>query len=464
MTRYKRKRILHKDTFLLRQIEAAGASYVLSFRDTQQMRNNNHRSGTTNRYRLRKEIDAIYHELGDTFFRRAYRMSYEDFMELCELLNPLLNAFLRSEGQREWAPNGRISNSVRVACAIRYFAGGAVYDIMSQFGLSETAVYNSISMVTDAVNHCQQFELQYPEDEAKQLEIARGFERKSRAGFSCCAGAIDGLLIWIHKPSKKQCEITRQGQKKYFCGRKSKYGLNMQAVCDHNGKFLDVSIMYGGSSSDLLAFEASDLYHKLKNHSLLAPGLCLFGDNAYINTPFMATPYPGRINRHQDDYNFFHSQLRIISEGSFGRLVMRWGFLQKKAPRNFEIEKIIATVLCLCRLHNFCTDKSIARREQLQPPQATPEDEIDIRLDGGIAVRHQYVAEAQREILRPNHLMDGGMHRDNVHRHVRRTQQRREQRDDVVLPREILCAQVVERDVHRPPLPRQNNNNVPNRR
>jgi hypothetical protein len=25
----------------------------------------------------------------------------------------------------------------------------------------------------------------------------------SRAGFKCCAGAIDGILIWIHKPSQK---------------------------------------------------------------------------------------------------------------------------------------------------------------------------------------------------------------------------------------------------------------------
>ena len=26
---------------------------------------------------------------------------------------------------------------------------------------------------------------------------------------------------------------------------------------------------------------------------ILAPGLCIFGDNAYLNTPYMATPYQG---------------------------------------------------------------------------------------------------------------------------------------------------------------------------
>ena len=160
-------------------------------------------------------------------------------------------------------------------------------------------------MVVDAVNSCPQFELKYPENEERQQEIARGFRNKSRVGFSCCAGAIDGLLIWTHKPSKQQCDLTKQGQKKYFCGRKNKYGLNMQGVCDHNGRFLDVSIMYGGSSSDLLAFEASDLHSKLKNHLLFAPGLGSFGENAYINSSFLATPYPGHTTQKEDNYNFF---------------------------------------------------------------------------------------------------------------------------------------------------------------
>jgi hypothetical protein len=236
----------------------------------------------------------------------------------------------------------------------------------------------------------------------------------------------------------------------------------MQAVCDHVGCFLDVSIMYGGSSSDLLAFEASELHNKLKNHVILAPGLCLFGDNAYINSSFMATPYPGRITPAQDNYNFFHSQLRIMSECSFGRLVMRWGFLQKKAPQHFSVGKIIATVLCLCRLHNYCTNASMARNERLQPPPLIDADQVDIQLNGGIAVQHQYVAQVHRNIFRPNHLLDGGVHDDGMERNVQRTEERRNEREIIVLPRERLCTQVEERGVVRPPLHQNNNNNVAN--
>jgi hypothetical protein len=73
-------------------------------------------------------------------------------------------------------------------------------------------------------------------------------------------------------------------------------------------RILDLSIKYGGSTADCLAFEASDLCKRLRNN-LLAPGLVLFGDNAYINSEYMATPYPNVSGGSKDNYNFYHSQV-----------------------------------------------------------------------------------------------------------------------------------------------------------
>ena len=454
------------DKYLLDTMQAA-AAFVLVYQQRQRRRVERsrfvNRYGTTNRYRARKLIETIYNENGPRYFRRAYRMSYEDFQALCRHLQPQLNKLTTSLGQRPWGPNGRIPNSIRLACALRYFAGGAVYDIVGQFGISEPSFYASVAMIVEAVNNCPHFVLRYPSSHDKQQEIAQGFMNKSRAGFARCAGAIDGLLIWINKPSKRQCAIARHGQIKFFCGRKHKYGLNMQAVCDHHCRFLDVSIMYGGAASDLLAFEASDLYGRLKDHALLAPGLCLFDDNAYVNTSFMATPYPGNVDEEKDAYNFYHSQLRITSECSFGRLVLRWGFLQKKTPQHYTLGKTISTMMCLCRLHNYCTDASLARNERLHPPQLIDEDGVTIRLHGGVAPHRQYREEFQRHIFRPAHLLDGGNHNDDVHRQDRRTEQGRQQRGGVrgeILPRELLCDQVTGRRLRRPPVRQNNNNNL----
>lgn len=50
---------------------------------------------------------------------------------------------------------------------------------------------------------------------------------------------------------------------KYFCERKHKCSLNCQAVCDVNGRFFDISMTYGGSSSNCLAFENGYLKNSL---------------------------------------------------------------------------------------------------------------------------------------------------------------------------------------------------------
>ncbi len=53
--------------------------------------------------------------------------------------------------------------------------------------------------------------------------------------------------------------------------------------------------------------------HTRLENGLLADGLVLFGDNAYLNTNYMATPYPNIAGRDQDrskdNYNFYHSQV-----------------------------------------------------------------------------------------------------------------------------------------------------------
>ncbi len=74
------------------------------------------------------------------------------------------------------------------------------------------------------------------------------------------------------------------------------------------GKILDISITHGGASSDCIAFEASDLYSRLQK-GLMKEGLALFGNNAYLNSSFLATPYPNVRSGSCDDYNYYHLQV-----------------------------------------------------------------------------------------------------------------------------------------------------------
>ena len=82
----------------------------------------------------------------------------------------------------------------------------------------------------------------------------------------------------------------------------------MQGVSDVRGRFLDVTINHPGSTSDYLAWITSGLKHKVEQEGFLAPGLVIYGDNAYISHKYMVTPYKNVSGGVKDDYNFFHSQ------------------------------------------------------------------------------------------------------------------------------------------------------------
>jgi DDE superfamily endonuclease len=176
--------------------------------------------------------------------------------------------------------NGVITTAISLSCAIWYFAGGRPKDIAIVHGISHTEVFHSICMVVDAVNECEELSFLFPKDHKEQIAIAKSFQQKSQVGFHNCVGAINGLLVWTEKFSDEECAWAGVGPKKFFCGRKCKFGLNLQGTCDAENRFIDVDIMHPASTSDFLAFSTSTLYHKLKSKGFLAPGLCLYRDTA----------------------------------------------------------------------------------------------------------------------------------------------------------------------------------------
>ena len=212
------------------------------------------------------------------------------FWKLVCILWPIME---RDTTGLEWqgsAWNRVITASQRLSMGLCSFAGGSVYDIAGNHGVCVQEVYKSVYVVIDAINSCESFNIVFPESEEEQQKLADGFLMKSRVGFKNCVGAIDGILVWTDKPSISDLVSLCFRSAQFYCGHKSKHGLNMQAVCDVNGRFLDIFIGCPGATSDYLAFLLSPLKHKL-DAGLLKKDFCIFGNNAYVNTLYMATPY-----------------------------------------------------------------------------------------------------------------------------------------------------------------------------
>ena len=162
-------------------------------------------------------------------------MKYTVFNLLYSKIHPKLIQVMNRDRMkvRSHAVNRLIPLPIRLGgCALRFWSCGDAHDMMLVFGISYCKVFRSIDFVREAINQTLSLQLEFPTDHAKQRAIAKSFQQKSEVGFDNCGGCVDGLLIWIHMPSLEECEKVSVGQTKFVCGRKSKFGLNMQAICD----------------------------------------------------------------------------------------------------------------------------------------------------------------------------------------------------------------------------------------
>ena len=305
-------------------------------------------------------------------------MHKQSFYRLHALLEPYLNAhfFPKQGGKRCPKTNPYlIDTKLRLSIALRVFAGGSPLDIMVSHGVSFTSIFTSLWGVMACVNKCPDLAFHFPTHE-EQREIAEEFRKKSGADFDCIIGAIDGLLIWTLKPTLKLCRMMQCGEAQFKCSRKDKFGLNMQAICDHELKFRWVEIKWPGCSSDFMAWCTSSLCHQMENNhvtNILLEGMSLAGDNAYVKTMTMSVPLKGERQGYDDAYNFYLSQLRITIERAFSVLVHRWSIL--RAPLCFPITKIPSLMKCLCRLHNFCINEGKKMKKSERPsPQMNDRD------------------------------------------------------------------------------------------
>ena len=103
----------------------------------------------------------------------------------------------------------------------------------------------------------------------------------------------------------------------FCCHRKDKYGLNLQAICDHRLKFICVEMKWPGVTSDCMAWVISALCRALKDNHItkkVLEGFTFVWDNAYVKKMLVAVLLKGVHGGYDNGYNCYLSQLRITIE------------------------------------------------------------------------------------------------------------------------------------------------------
>ena len=123
--------------------------------------------------RKRRSMNSIFHELGDYYTRRAYRMDKKAFWKLHKSVYKEMGYNIKpsptsKKKHKNGARIGLIPSPTRLSCAIRYFAGGAPYDIALSHGISVREIYISFWRTVDAVNKTTTFGITFQTMKSKK--------------------------------------------------------------------------------------------------------------------------------------------------------------------------------------------------------------------------------------------------------------------------------------------------------
>lgn len=283
-------------------------------------------------------------------FKRHLRMSRVSFDKLLSYLRKDLD-----EGNEYMASlrGGKILPEIQLYCCIRWLAGGMYSDIYLFTGISCSSFYRVCWKVIDAINSADELKISFPKTREECAQAAAGFRSISFSGcIDNCVAVVDGYLLDIITPSKDEAKNVRS----YFSGHYQRYGVNIQAACDHMSRFVFLAMAGPGVMGDRDAIRECGLFDLIE---ALPAIFTVIGDCAYMATEHMAPIYAGaqRSQQKYDAFNFYASQLRIRIEMAFGIMAKKWGILNR--PLSVKLSNIKYLISAIARLHNYCIDERI---------------------------------------------------------------------------------------------------------
>uniref|UniRef100_UPI003AAEB172 putative nuclease HARBI1 n=1 Tax=Centroberyx gerrardi TaxID=166262 RepID=UPI003AAEB172 len=297
----------------------------------------------------------------------ALRVFFDDSCDLRpdyrlsrETLNNLFH-HLRDQYDHGWGLE------IEILVFVFWLASATSYRVVSRaFDIPRSTVNDIIHRVAHKIKSLESQIIHLPSVDNLE-EIGLGFAQLAGSqAFRIAVGAIDGCQVRIKPPTEDaNCYLNR----KLF------YSIQLQAVCDHKSRFIDIYVGWPGSVHDSRVLKNSPIFTQ---RAYPPDGCCILGDGGYpcISKPIaLMTPYREPVRDPvRARFNHRHSKARNIIERSFGMMKTRWRTIFFKA---LEVKPSFAhtVVTCCAILHNLC----ITSGDILEPEQIAlrPDDNDD---------------------------------------------------------------------------------------
>lgn len=281
-------------------------------------------------------------------WKENFRMSKGSFYKLCDELRVHIE-------KQVTVMRSPVCVEKQVAITLYYLSDeGRLRKTANAFGVSRPCVSVIIRRVTHAIAMYlgpKYITLPLTEDAVndKTTKFFNAF------GIPQCIGAIDGTHIEIKQPLSNSSD---------FINRKSRFTLNVQAVCDYRCCFMDVVVKWPGSVHDARMFANSRVNHLLKSRKIPpcerqilddeSPiPIFIIGDPAYPLMPYVMKEYAaGGSNRREQYFGYRLCSARNIIECAFGRLKARFSCL--KRAMDINLDELPFVIYACFVLHNYC--------------------------------------------------------------------------------------------------------------
>lgn len=212
-----------------------------------------------NRQYALEEMDAM----GEKDFKKMFRLSKSSFWVLHGIVADDLDDHSRLHALN--SSGSVISSVTRLACTLRWLAGGSYLDICFEFGIGHGTFYQddgilwgTIVLIDDA------FEIGMPVHDADKLdEIQRLFSRECGGVLNNCVMAMDGWVCRTRQPYRNEVESPMHYRNRHEC-----YGLVVLAGCDAQKRFMMLSCKNTGSTHDSQAWDMSEMKAALDDNQL----------------------------------------------------------------------------------------------------------------------------------------------------------------------------------------------------
>jgi hypothetical protein len=227
-------------------------------------------------------------EEGPNAFVRLYRMQHSSFLKLCRFIEPFVSI---DEKMSKLRTGGKSPITVEIIlhCLLRWLGGGSYLDIRISAGISVASFYRCIHASMKAILLCDALLIHFPTTDNELQTAVDDFKALSTNGvIDGCVACVDGLLLRIQTPSSSETGNV----KAFFSGHYQAYGINVQAACDSRCRFVSVCIAAPGGSNDIAAFRKTPLAATLTKLPL---GKYIVGDNAYVCSESLLTPFSGKV-------------------------------------------------------------------------------------------------------------------------------------------------------------------------